>query len=58
MSSKSLDGYESILLFSKSDIKLDYSLSVRVFLLWNLDFLDLDVDVLTDSNLSQEMVDY
>jgi len=52
MSSKSLDGYESILLFSKSDIKLDYSLSVRVFLLWNLDFLDLDVDVLTDSNLS------
>lgn len=58
MSSKSLDGYESILLFSKSDMKLDYSLSVRVFLLWNLDFLDLDVDVLTDSNLSQEMVDY
>jgi len=52
MSSRSLDGYESILLFSKSDMKLDYSLSVRVFLLWNLDFLDLDVDVLTDSNLS------
>lgn len=37
-------------------MKFDYSLSESDFLLWYFDFLDLDE--LTDSNLSYERVDY